>query len=231
MTSNAEAPGVFNWLPSRRRTGRRRGMGGRFGRRDDFGAVGEPAFFTDVARQMLLCAARRGTHQGPHQRPHRQGCEHPAGGGEVLSSHGWRLGVSFAKINDVHDPTLHHAGLLLLRTLPSAIMMTHGWPKFLRLVEQLGTESGVKFFDFMGLGPEVSLTLTVLAELVAPAMMILGFKTRLAAIPAAFTMGVAAFVVRSDPLGDKELALLYLVCFAAVGAAGKWSLDAVLKRR
>ena len=47
-------------------------------------------------------------------------------------------------------------------------------------------------------------------------------------------MGVAAFVVHgSDPLGDKELALLYLVCFAAVGAlgAGKWSLDAVLKRR
>ena len=113
-------------------------------------------------------------------------------------------------------------------------MMTHGWPKFLRLVEQLGTESGVKFFDFMGLGAEVSLTLTVLAELVAPAMMIVGFKTRLAAIPAAFTMGVAAFVVHgSDPLGDKELALLYLVCFAAVGAlgAGKWSLDAVLKRR
>jgi uncharacterized membrane protein YphA (DoxX/SURF4 family) len=36
-----------------------------------------------------------------------------------------------------------------------------------------------------------------------------------------------------DPLGDKELALLYLVCFAAVGAlgAGKWSLDALLKRR
>ena len=127
-----------------------------------------------------------------------------------------------------------HAGLLLLRAVPSGIMMTHGWPKFLRLVEQLGTESGVKFFDFMGLGPEVSLTLTVLAELVAPAMMILGFKTRLAAIPAAFTMGVAAFVVHgSDPLGDKELALLYLVCFAAVGAlgAGKWSLDAVLKRR
>ena len=92
-------------------------------------------------------------------------------------------------------PTLHHAGLLLLRTLPSAIMMTHGWPKFLRLVEQLGTESGVKFFDFMGLGPEVSLTLTVLAELVAPAMMILGFKTRLAAIPAAFTMGTSGHAI------------------------------------
>ena len=112
-------------------------------------------------------------------------------------------------------------------------MMTHGWPKFLRLVEQLGTESGVKFFDFMGMGPEVSLTLTVLAELVAPAMMIVGFKTRLAAIPAAFTMVWRRLWCTSDPLGDKELALLYLVCFAAVGAlgAGKWSLDAVLKRR
>ena len=54
--------------------------------------------------------------------------------------------------------------------------------------------------------------LTVLAELVAPALMIVGVKTRLAAIPAAFTMGVAAFVVHGeDPLGDKELALLYLV--------------------
>ena len=132
------------------------------------------------------------------------------------------------------NTSLQDAGLLLLRVVPSGIMMTHGWPKFLRLIEQLGTESGVKFFDFMGLGPEVSLTLTVLAELVAPAMMVVGFKTRLAALPAAFTMGVAAFVVHgSDPLEDKELALLYLVCFAAVGAlgAGKWSLDAVLKRR
>ena len=41
----------------------------------------------------------------------------------------------------------------------------------------------------------MSLILTVLAELVAPALMIVGLQTRLAAIPAAFTMGVAAFVV------------------------------------
>ena len=121
-----------------------------------------------------------------------------------------------------------NAGLLLLRAVPSGIMMTHGWPKFQRLFDQWGSEEGVKFFDFMGLGPEISLVLTVLAELVAPALMIVGFQTRWAAIPAAFTMGVAAFVVHgSDPLGDKELALLYLICFAAVAllGPGKWSVD------
>jgi putative oxidoreductase len=112
-------------------------------------------------------------------------------------------------------------------------MMTHGWPKFQRLLDQWGSEEGVKFFDFMGLGPETSLVLTVLAELVAPALIIVGFQTRWAAIPAAFTMGVAAFVVHgSDPLGDKELALLYLVCFAAVAllGPGKWSVDQRLQR-
>ena len=128
----------------------------------------------------------------------------------------------------------HHAGMLLLRTVPSGIMMTHGWPKFQRLLAQWGSEEGVKFFDFMGLGPEISLVLTVLAELVAPALMIVGFQTRWAAIPAAFTMGVAAFVVHGgDPLGDKELALLYLVCFAAVAflGAGRWSLDGAMVSR
>lgn len=127
-----------------------------------------------------------------------------------------------------------HAGLLLLRTVPSAIMMTHGWPKFQRLLDQWGSEEGVKFFDFMGLGPEISLVLTVLAELVAPALMIAGFQTRWASIPAAFTMAVAAFVVHgSDPLGDKELALLYLICFAAVAllGPGKWSVDGLQQSR
>ena len=126
----------------------------------------------------------------------------------------------------------HYAGLLLLRVVPSGMMMTHGWPKFQRLLEQWGSEEGVKFFDFMGLGPEISLVLTVLAEFVAPALMIVGFQTRWAAIPAAFTMGVAAFVVHgSDPLGDKELALLYLICFAAVAllGPGKWSVDERLR--
>ena len=125
-------------------------------------------------------------------------------------------------------------GLLVLRVVPSAIMMTHGWPKFNRLMEQWGSEEGVRFYDFMGLGPEVSLALTVTSELIAPAMMVVGWKARWAAVPAAFTMGVAAFVVHAgDPLGDKELAIMYCVSFVAVAAlgAGRWSLDEALQRR
>lgn len=125
-------------------------------------------------------------------------------------------------------------GLLLLRAVPSGMMMTHGWPKFNRLMEQWGSEEGVRFYDFMGLGPEVSLALTVTSELIAPAMMVVGWKARWAAVPAAFTMGVAAFVVHAgDPLGDKELAIMYCVSFVAVAAlgAGRWSLDEALQRR
>ena len=125
-------------------------------------------------------------------------------------------------------------GLLLLRVVPSGMMMTHGWPKFNRLMDQWGSEEGVRFYDFMGLGPEVSLALTVTSELIAPAMMVVGWKARWAAIPAAFTMGVAAFVVHAgDPLGDKELAIMYCVSFVAVAAlgAGGWSLDEALQRR
>ena len=131
------------------------------------------------------------------------------------------------------NTSIQDAGLLLLRVLPSGIMMTHGWPKFQRLLAQGGSEEGVRFFDFMGLGPKMSLILTVLAELVAPALLIVGLQTRLAASPAAFTMGVAAFVVHgSDPLGDKELALLFMVCFATTAAlgGGRWSVDGLLKR-
>lgn len=123
-------------------------------------------------------------------------------------------------------------GLLLLRAVPSGMMMTHGWPKFNRLMDQWGSEEGVRFYDFMGLGPKVSLALTVMSELVAPAMMVVGWKARWAAVPAAFTMGVAAFVVHGgDPLGDKELALMYFVCFSCVAllGSGRWSLDAALQ--
>ncbi len=129
---------------------------------------------------------------------------------------------------------LPDVGLLLLRVVPSGLMMTHGWPKLNRLFDQWGSEEGVKFFNFLGLGPEVSLVLTVLAELVAPALMMVGWKTRWAALPAAFTMGVAAFVVHGgDPLGDKEMALLYGVAFSAVGllGGGGWSVDGWLDSR
>jgi len=122
----------------------------------------------------------------------------------------------------------------MLRVFPSLMMMSHGWPKMQKLLAEWGTDQGVQFMDFLGLGTEVSLILTVIAELFAPVFLIVGWKTRWAALPVAFTMFVAAFVAHGDdPFQKKELALLYLVCFMALTSlgAGKWSLDGTLESR
>ena len=96
-------------------------------------------------------------------------------------------------------------GLLVLRLGVGGMMLTHGWPKVQRLME-----TPDKFADPIGLGPEVSLALTVFAELVCAALIVLGAGTRAAALPLLITMVVAAFVVHGDdPFKKQELALLY----------------------
>jgi putative oxidoreductase len=126
---------------------------------------------------------------------------------------------------------LNDLGLLLLRLGMSGLMLTHGIPKLQKLIA--GGE--IKFPDPIGIGATASLALAVFGEVVAPAFLILGLFTRWAAIPAAATMVVAAFMVHwSDPLAEKELALLYLLGFAALmfTGAGHYSIDALrVKRR
>lgn len=117
------------------------------------------------------------------------------------------------------------AGLLLLRIAPSALLLTHGIPKLQKLMA--GGE--IKFFNFLGIGPTASLSLAVFGEVVAPVLVIVGLLTRWAAFPAAFTMIVAVVMVHgSDPLGEKELALLYLLPFIVLmmTGPGRWSVDA-----
>lgn len=114
-------------------------------------------------------------------------------------------------------------GLLLLRVVPSVLMITHGFPKLQNLIS-----GDIKFGDPIGIGPAPSLFLAVVGELVCPILIILGFKTRWAALPAAITMAVAAFIAHgSDPLQKKELALLYLTFFVVIMMVGpgKYSVD------
>ena len=114
-------------------------------------------------------------------------------------------------------------GLFILRIGISALMLTHGIPKLMKLLEW-----NFEFVDPIGLGPTVSLILAVIGEVFAPVLIIVGYKTRLAAIPAAITMAVAVFVVHAaDPIGTKEKALLFLIGFVviAICGAGKYSLD------
>tara|TARA_B100000795_G_scaffold138026_1_gene103064 strand:- start:2097 stop:2468 length:372 start_codon:yes stop_codon:yes gene_type:complete len=117
----------------------------------------------------------------------------------------------------------YHIGLLLVRICFSGMMLTHGIPKLMKLIQ-----GNLEFGDPLGIGATPSFILTVLAEAICPLLIIIGYKTRLASIPVIVTMGVAAFIVHgSDPVAVKEKALLYLFAFIGIAllGAGKHSVD------
>ncbi len=121
------------------------------------------------------------------------------------------------------NPLLRDIGLAFFRITVSAMMLTHGYPKLMKLIS-----GNFEFGNPLGLGAAPSLFLAVIGEFVCPVLIIIGLRTRLAAIPAAFTMLVAAFVVHAhDPFGTKEKAMLFLVCFITIAllGPGKFSLD------
>ncbi len=117
----------------------------------------------------------------------------------------------------------YHIGLFLLRFTFSAMMLFHGIPKLLNLIQGTLMKS-----DPIGIGVLVTTVLVVIAEAICPLLIIIGYKTRLASIPVIITMGVAAFIVHgADPIGVKEKALLFLFAFVAIAllGAGKHSVD------
>ena len=117
-----------------------------------------------------------------------------------------------------------HLGLPIFRIAASLMMMSHGYTKFKELI--FGGK--IEFYNFMGMGPEISLFLAIIGEWIAPMLIIVGFKTRYAAFLSAFTMGVAAFVVHgADPFGEKELALFYFLsfCMIMLTGPGAFSID------
>jgi putative oxidoreductase len=102
-------------------------------------------------------------------------------------------------------------------------MITHGYPKLLKLIN-----GNTEFANPFGIGEAPSLFLAVIGEFICPLLMIIGFKTRWAAIPTAITMAVAAFMIHgADPFGTKEKALLYFVVFLVIFllGPGKYSVD------
>ncbi|KXO01331.1 DoxX family protein [Aequorivita aquimaris] len=123
----------------------------------------------------------------------------------------------------MNNSTNYNLGLLLLRVGFGGMMLTHGIPKLLKMLS-----GDFSFGDPIGIGETATLILAVLCEVFFPILVIIGFKTRLSAIPVIITMAVAAFVVHAaDPFGIKEKAILYLIGFIAIAllGAGKYSVD------
>ncbi|MEF9478597.1 DoxX family protein [Chryseobacterium sp. RRHN12] len=120
--------------------------------------------------------------------------------------------------------------LLVVRVFVGFAMLSHGFPKLQMLLEG----GKIEFFDFMGLGPQISLILTVFAEFVCSILIILGLFTRVALGFLIFTMVIAGFIVHGgDPFEKRELALVYLSVYLLllVIGAGKVSVDHMIEKR
>lgn len=114
-------------------------------------------------------------------------------------------------------------GLLVLRVAFGLMMMVHGWAKFSGFAEM-----SAGFPDPLGVGPAVSLSLAIFAELVCSFLLLLGALSRLALIPLMVTMLVAIFVAHgNDPWQKKELAVAYLAVYAVLmlTGPGRYSVD------
>ena len=119
--------------------------------------------------------------------------------------------------------------LLVLRIGVAALMLTHGVPKMMLLF----AGGPVPFPPLLGLTPETALLLTVGAEVVCSLLLLAGAATRLAVLPLIITMLVAVFLIHgTDPFAKKELAVMYLLIYTAlgIGGSGKYSLDYLLQR-
>ncbi|MBE4949126.1 DoxX family protein [Chryseobacterium culicis] len=120
--------------------------------------------------------------------------------------------------------------LLVVRVFVGFAMLSHGFPK----LQMLLAGGKIEFFDFMGLGPQISLILTVFAEFVCSILLILGLFTRVSLGFLIFTMIIAGFVVHvADPFEKREMALVYLSVYLLlmVIGAGKISVDHMIERR
>ncbi len=123
-----------------------------------------------------------------------------------------------------YNAGLANGWLLIYRIAAGAFMLTHGYPKFNKLL----SGETIQFADPFGFGAYPSFILTVFAEFFCSILVILGLGTRIAAFIICINMAVAVLVAHSgDPFGKKELALLFLVTFLTivVFGPGKYSID------
>ena len=121
------------------------------------------------------------------------------------------------------NKTTTHFGLLLFRLGFGVGMMTHGYGKLLKVLQ-----GNFDFADPIGLGPAVSLVLTAFAEFIAPIFIIIGWKTRWAALFPMLTMLVAFAITHDgDPFSRKEKSFVYLIAFLTLyfTGPGRYALD------
>ncbi len=108
-------------------------------------------------------------------------------------------------------------GLLYLRLTGCVLLLClHGLPKLLHFSEQLK-----QIEDPFGMGAVATLSCAVFAEVVCPIAMILGWFTRLAALPVIFLLLVAMLVVHADwSFAQGQFGWLLVIIFGTIALAG-----------
>ncbi len=132
--------------------------------------------------------------------------------------------------NKSHAPINLDAGILIVRVAISILMLMHGMPKLMKFF----ADEPIAFANFLGMGPGLSLTLAVFAEVVCSIFLILGFATRPVLIPLITTMAVAVFHIHGeDPFAVKEKAIIFLLIyiFLFFTGSGKYSLDRIVRKK
>lgn len=113
--------------------------------------------------------------------------------------------------------------LLLIRIILAVMMLTHGGPKVMRLLD-----GNLKFGDPIGIGSELSFILVVFAEFFCSIFILIGLGSRLASIPLLFTVLVILLVAKgADPVFDHVNIFAYIATYILLffTGSGKYSLD------
>jgi putative oxidoreductase len=122
----------------------------------------------------------------------------------------------------------NNLALLVARIAIAVLMLSHGLPK----LQMLFSGGAIDFPVVLGMNAELSLSLTVFAEVVCSVFILFGFGTRLATVPLMITMLVAVFAIHAGEIfAKKELAVFYLVGYVVlfVAGSGKYSIDQLLQ--
>jgi putative oxidoreductase len=115
------------------------------------------------------------------------------------------------------DGNAQALGLLWLRVSAALfLLLVHGLPKLLHFNEQLQLIE-----DPFHLGPAVTLSLAIFAEVACPLLIIAGVLTRMACLPVLSVLLIAVGVVHPDwTLDQGQFAWLLLILFSTILVAG-----------
>lgn len=120
--------------------------------------------------------------------------------------------------------------VLITRITAAALMLSHGLPK----LGMLFSGNAGQFPAVLGMSSEISLVLTVFAEVVCSVFILFGLGTRLAVVPLIITMLVAVLYIHAaDPFAKQEPGIQYLILYVIlfITGSGKYSLDYLLQHR